>query len=557
VPVTLGADPRYVQDLIKLNETFCRQLLPARDNEPTFSLPDPLALTRVTSPVSSSGHTDEAHLPIAAQYSRFSTDSFREPPTQLSSPDTAQGPSLAQGHQGPESDVARQNAYNLLTRSSGSGATNENGTSGTSSAHGSGTAQVDKDKPLPRLGSGRGSSSGHKRLSFHRNNSNNHSRITSRSSISSVLGQGGPVTLPDDLEQVLTVISTGILEGHIKQVTELRKRYDEQFPLVRSLADVFTSHSGMLREYATYILHLERALMQVDEALAMADQIATGGRRSSRRLEETQLGKLSKLLSGLEDVAAERGEAGLSISLSKPFQRLLKYPLLFQNLLYNTSPSTREYEATLAMVDEVQKIVRSIEDEKTSCEERERSRDAWARIEGMEKNKQLMAPKPNRLLVSETSLAVLSGAAPPKDRKGHHRISDLLKPKQVDQWIVKFTDVSLLCEHIGSTTLPMSTKPGNLKSESLTDLSTKRMSAMGRRHGSMKPRNLYKVSSHIPSATDDSSSRSTTGTRSRRRRRVWWWRSPCGGCCTTWRKRRLGRPKRLFRSRQATRRRQN
>lgn len=52
----------------------------------------------------------------------------------------------------------------------------------------------------------------------------------------------GPVTLPDDLEQVLTVISSGILEGHMKLVTALRKRYDEQFPLVRSLADVFTSH---------------------------------------------------------------------------------------------------------------------------------------------------------------------------------------------------------------------------------------------------------------------------------------------------------------------------
>jgi hypothetical protein len=50
------------------------------------------------------------------------------------------------------------------------------------------------------------------------------------------------VTLPDDLEQVLTSISSGILQGHVKLVSALRKRYDEQFPLVRSLADVFTSH---------------------------------------------------------------------------------------------------------------------------------------------------------------------------------------------------------------------------------------------------------------------------------------------------------------------------
>ena len=73
--------------------------------------------------------------------------------------------------------------------------------------------------------------------------------------------------------------------------------------------------------------------------------------------------------------------------MSKPFQRLLKYPLLFHNLLFNTDPSLKEYEATLAMVDEVEVIVRTIEDEKSSSEEREKTRDVWARIEGLEKDK--------------------------------------------------------------------------------------------------------------------------------------------------------------------------
>ena len=89
----------------------------------------------------------------------------------------------------------------------------------------------------------------------------------------------------------------------------------------------------------------------------------------------------------MEDAAAEKGETGLAISLSKPFQRLLKYPLLFQNLLFHTDPSTFEYESTLQMVAEVEKIVRSIEDEKIKKEERDQTRDAVARIEGLEKNK--------------------------------------------------------------------------------------------------------------------------------------------------------------------------
>ena len=89
----------------------------------------------------------------------------------------------------------------------------------------------------------------------------------------------------------------------------------------------------------------------------------------------------------LEEIASDKGETGLAISLSKPFQRLLKYPLMFQNLLFHTDPSTFEYEATLQMVAGVERIVRSIEDEKIQKEERDMTRDIFARIEGLEKVK--------------------------------------------------------------------------------------------------------------------------------------------------------------------------
>lgn len=39
------------------------------------------------------------------------------------------------------------------------------------------------------------------------------------------------------------------------------------------------------------------------------------------------------------------------------------------------------------MVDEVELIIRSIEDEKTAVEERVRTRDVFARIEGLEREK--------------------------------------------------------------------------------------------------------------------------------------------------------------------------
>jgi hypothetical protein len=199
--------------------------------------------------------------------------------------------------------------------------------------------------------------------------------------------------------------------------------------------------SYILREYATYVLHLEQALEQVEHAFAM--YTSQPNKRASRRLEETDLGKLGKLLFSLEELAADRGESGLQISLSKPFQRLLKYPLLFQNLLFNTDPSLREYEATLAMVDEVEEIVRTIEDEKASSEEREKTRDVWARIDGIEREKALMAPKANRLLISESQMAMSDKdvkalrEASAKQKKSLRRLSDILKGGEAaDLWIV-------------------------------------------------------------------------------------------------------------------------
>ena len=130
------------------------------------------------------------------------------------------------------------------------------------------------------------------------------------------------------------------------------------------------------------MLHLERALEQVDNALSTASVM-----KRPKKADVAEWLKISKILQRLEENAADKGETGLAISLSKPFQRLLKYPLLFQNLLFHTDPSTYEYEATLRMVAEVETIVRSIEDEKIQKEERDKTRDIIARIEGLEKVK--------------------------------------------------------------------------------------------------------------------------------------------------------------------------
>lgn len=55
-------------------------------------------------------------------------------------------------------------------------------------------------------------------------------------------GSLAPHLLPEDLRQCLEVLEGGILSGHMALSEGLRTRYEEQYPLVRSLADVFVSN---------------------------------------------------------------------------------------------------------------------------------------------------------------------------------------------------------------------------------------------------------------------------------------------------------------------------
>ncbi|OAX43578.1 Dbl homology domain-containing protein [Rhizopogon vinicolor AM-OR11-026] len=318
-----------------------------------------------------------------------------------------------------------------------------------------------------------------------------------------------PHLLPEDLRICLEVIESGVLDGHVKLSEGLQKRYEEQYPLVRSLADVFVSSSHIFQGYATYVLHLERALEQVDNALSTASAA-----KKPKNQDAAEWLKVCKSLQRLEEFAADKGETGLAITLSKPFQRLLKYPLLFQNLLFHTDPSTFEYESTLQMVAEVETIVRSIEDEKIQKEDRDKTRDVFARIEGLDKVKQLAVPKPSRLLLEERQiLGPMNGSGSPrgpgsspppvvnakgvKGKSSFRRLSDVLGAgsglgSKKDLWLVVFNDVVLRCQRTGTTSLPL-VSGTNSRATSLPEMQGKsKYSSTGRRNSHTKPRNLYK-----------------------------------------------------------------
>lgn len=271
------------------------------------------------------------------------------------------------------------------------------------------------------------------------------------------------------------------------------------------------SESHILHGYATYVLHLERALEQVDNALSTAS-----ASKKPKKQDADQWMRVCQSMQRLEVIASEKGETGLAISLSKPFQRLLKYPLLFQNLLFHTDPSTFEYESTLQMVAEVETIVRSIEDEKIQKEERDKTRDVFARIEGLDKVKQLMVPKPSRILMEERPVIGVNPASNPtakstssplpasqtakgvKGKPSFKRLSDVLQVGnngiggKKDQWLVVFNDVVLRCQRTGTTSLPL-VAATNSRTNSLPELQGKaKYATTGRRSAHTKPRNLYK-----------------------------------------------------------------
>ena len=221
--------------------------------------------------------------------------------------------------------------------------------------------------------------------------------------------------------------------------------------------------------------------------------------------------KFCALTRKLEINAQDRGETGLATSLTKPFQRLLKYPVLFQALLFHSDPWMFEYEQALLLVAVVENIIREIEDAKIKKEECDKTRDVLARIKGLEKVIQFAVPKLSRVLVEERMLnlressdvskaplpsAGITGAV--GKRTSFKLSSDVLRSRggginsRRDIWLVVFNDVVLRCRRTGATSLPLgAVHPSSANSPPELEGYFK-YATTGRRNSSGRPRNLYK-----------------------------------------------------------------
>ncbi|BGP21200.1 DH domain containing protein [Rhodotorula toruloides] len=256
-----------------------------------------------------------------------------------------------------------------------------------------------------------------------------------------------PPLLPDALKQVLEA-TVEMLKGHEELSARLKEQWARAFPLVRGLAAIWSDQPWFLQTYASYIVALEEALAILDNCLPSSHSPSLSSYasrfKSPKTAAEKETKRLDKVLMRLEEQAAAAGESSLSICLSKPLMRLSKLPLLMQALLYHTDPTTHEWEKTRAMALEVDALVRSIEDEKLEEEEREKTRDALARIDGI-RHKALMAPRSARILIEEV---------PAPDARTRRRLSAPTVRRGKTEWLIRFTDVVIRAEKTGETDIP-------------------------------------------------------------------------------------------------------
>lgn len=78
-----------------------------------------------------------------------------------------------------------------------------------------------------------------------------------------------PHQLPEDLRKCLEVLEDGIYNGHVSLSENLRKRYEEQYPLVRSLADVFVSNVSL--SFLIFVVYIDGNRMIVTYSTRVRD----------------------------------------------------------------------------------------------------------------------------------------------------------------------------------------------------------------------------------------------------------------------------------------------
>ncbi|CAG8545852.1 8506_t:CDS:2 [Ambispora gerdemannii] len=237
--------------------------------------------------------------------------------------------------------------------------------------------------------------------------------------------------VPENLTKVFNAISYFLF---IHEVISncLNERQENEAPLVRSISDILLAYVWVFRAYAPYLIHYEEALRELNESLRRKD-------------------KLGRLVKKQQKIPACRNMP-LTTYLLKPFQRLLKYPLLIQNLLkYTDKDLGNDYENTVTLKTKLDDVLQDVEEQKRTHENKERLRGLESRIHGLAGFR--LAVDNRQLLREEPAFQYLTLVKKPSVRKSLTVLTspsaNLRRHSVRNLYALECNDIVLLAEKTG------------------------------------------------------------------------------------------------------------
>ncbi|KAK4052860.1 hypothetical protein OIO90_004136 [Microbotryomycetes sp. JL221] len=254
---------------------------------------------------------------------------------------------------------------------------------------------------------------------------NRHSH--SRMSILSILGKVRPSStvqldqsgyrattdLPVATARVLEAIAA-MGHGHAELSSDLRQRWQAEFPLARGVVALWTSQAWFLPVYTDYNNHTIKPPSKVE---------------SSRS-------RLYARINSLELEAHRRGEAGLAARLIMPLMRLAQMPLMLNSLLYHSDPALPSWTKVQEMAMSIEGLVRKLDQLKLQESRRIHMQQLLGRISG---------------LPEECANAWLSDAYVMEETRCHAKKQSKWK-RQSERWVVQLSnDIDVFCRKTGET----------------------------------------------------------------------------------------------------------
>ncbi|CAG8755444.1 23286_t:CDS:2, partial [Racocetra persica] len=160
--------------------------------------------------------------------------------------------------------------------------------------------------------------------------------------------QDSGIRLPSSLEQTFSILPD-ILLLHLNASLQLRCTQAIMYPVVPSITHILRDLSKQFQIYEPYLIHYKTAISEIANA----------------RKKNNKLGQLVK---SLESNLLPGRYLTLESLLTKPFQRLCKYPLLVMTLLRATVPDHKDHPSLVDLHDQMDCALKELQERKSRYE---------------------------------------------------------------------------------------------------------------------------------------------------------------------------------------------